>query len=54
MPGKRKRFPAFWWGIHNLIAHPVSEILYWFGLERAGSYLHDETIPEHEEGKGRG
>jgi len=54
MPGKRKRFPNFWWAVHNLIAHPLSEILYWLGLEGIGTLLHDETMPAHEEGKGRG
>lgn len=54
LAGRRKRFPDLWWAIHNLIAHPLSEILYWLGLESIGGWLHDETVPEHEEGKGRG
>jgi len=42
------------WPMHNLIAHPISEILYWVGLGNLGNRLHDATIPEHEHGTGRG
>lgn len=51
--GKR-RGPAWaWWAVHNLIAHPVSEILYWIGLHHASTWMHDETVPIHTE-RGRG
>ena len=43
------------WFIHNIIAHPLSEIVYWltrpFGIkfaEDASGYVHDGTIPESE------
>ena len=52
--GKRKRHPDFWWFIHNVIAHPVGELFYWVGLNHWGEWLHDETLPEHEAGTGRG
>lgn len=42
------------WTAHNLIAHPVSEILYLFGFEDAGNRIHDWTIPLHVAGTGRG
>ena len=42
------------WPVHNLIAHPVSELLYWVGLGAWGNWLHDYTVPPHEEGTGRG
>lgn len=42
------------WPIHNLIAHPLSEILHWLGRDDLGNRLHDRTLPEHEAGKGRG
>lgn len=49
------------WMVHNLIAHPVSEIVHLFGLitpgnylERLSNWIHDVTVPEHEEGTGRG
>lgn len=42
-----------WWAIHNLIAHPVSEILYWLWLEPVGNWIHDATVPaNHEHGRG--
>lgn len=54
---KRPMHAAKWyarWPIHNLIAHPLSEILYWCHLESVGNRFHDATIPPHQEGKGRG
>jgi hypothetical protein len=42
------------WTPHNLIAHPLSEILFLVGLEDFGNWIHDWTIPPHEKGAGRG
>jgi len=47
------------WALHNLVAHPVSELCHWAGyawpcLRDAGSWLHDATVPAHEPGTGRG
>lgn len=42
------------WFIHNVVAHPMSEILYQMGLEGLGNQVHDMTIPTHEAGTGRG
>ena len=49
------------WTPHNLIAHPVSEILYLLSLlfhnekiRELSNYIHDETIPTHHIGEGRG
>jgi hypothetical protein len=42
------------WTAHNLIAHPLSEILFQAGLVSLGDWLHDWTIPLHREGTGRG
>jgi hypothetical protein len=44
----------FQWALHNIVAHPLSELLYLVGLESAGNWLHDITIPAHEPGTGRG
>tara|TARA_S200000501_G_scaffold101612_1_gene95101 strand:- start:362 stop:568 length:207 start_codon:yes stop_codon:yes gene_type:complete len=33
------------WAPHNLIAHPLMEILFQVGLERASEYVHEITIP---------
>lgn len=49
------RFPErFKWTIHNLIAHPLSEIFYQFGFEDLSNKIHDSTIPDHESDQGRG
>jgi len=49
------RLPSrFQWTIHNLVAHPLSELVYQFGLENISNYIHDITIPEHKPGTGRG
>ena len=42
------------WTFHNLIAHPLGEILYLLGLENLSNKLHDSTIPNHTKGHGRG
>lgn len=33
------------WAPHNLIAHPLMEILFQIGLEHTGEYLHEITLP---------
>ena len=44
----------FQWTAHNLLAHPLSEILFQIGMEDLGNRVHDCTIPEHIPGTGRG
>lgn len=44
----------FQWTLHNLVAHPLSELLYQVGLREWSDRLHDLTVPEHEAGTGRG
>jgi hypothetical protein len=34
------------WAVHNLIAHPLGELLYWVGLGKLANRLHDVTIPD--------
>jgi hypothetical protein len=40
------RLGYFKWSIHNLLAHPLMEILHLIGLSSWGDKLHDFTIPE--------
>jgi hypothetical protein len=40
--------------MHNLMAHPLSEILFWIGAGNLGNRIHDATLPEHAEENGRG
>ena len=49
------------WPVHNLIAHPLSEVVYWmvrgWGKKRAediSGWIHDITVPVHDVGEGRG
>ena len=42
------------WTVHNLVGHPVSEILYLLGFEKTSDKIHDRTLPDHPEGEGRG
>jgi hypothetical protein len=42
----------FKWTVHNVIAHPFSELLFQVGLEKASNWLHDITVPD--QGPGRG
>ena len=40
------------WPVHNLIGHPVSELVYWvvrplgkLKAKRVGDWIHDSTLP---------
>ena len=44
----------FKWTLHNLMAHPLSEVVYLLGFENFSNWIHDSTVPEHEPGTGRG
>ena len=33
------------WFIHNTIGHPIAGILFLFGLDKAGDWVHDITLP---------
>ena len=52
--GKRKGNINFWWAVHNLLAHPLSELLYWLRLRKLSEWVHDETVPIHARSQGRG
>lgn len=43
--GRRFRFVRSSWAFHNLVAHPLLQLLAWTGHTRAGLLLHDATIP---------
>ena len=49
----------FKWTLHNLVAHPLSEVIYLVGFGsspfvKIGNWIHDITIPDHKRGEGRG
>ena len=35
----------FQWTVHNVIAHPLSEVLFQVGLRRWSEAVHDGTVP---------
>lgn len=37
------------WAVHNIIGHPIMEILFLLGLEKAGLWFHEQTLPEEDE-----
>ena len=58
---KRWLYLEFWWAVHNLIAHPLSQLLWWLSLcgtikavARSSDRLHDWTVPAHAPHEGRG
>lgn len=48
------------WPVHNLLAHPLSELIYWIvrpfsktKAENIAGRIHDETLPgDYENGRG--
>jgi hypothetical protein len=46
--------PRFQWTLHNIVAHPLSEIAWQLGLHRASDAIHDTTVPPHAPSTGRG
>lgn len=43
--GLRLRWKPHAWAFHNLVAHPVVQILAWCRLKRAAVRFHDWTTP---------
>tara|TARA_B100001059_G_C17785545_1_gene556846 strand:+ start:49 stop:210 length:162 start_codon:yes stop_codon:yes gene_type:complete len=39
----------FKWTIHNVIAHPFSEIAFQLGFEKSSKLIHDNTLPIEED-----
>lgn len=44
------------WVPHNLVSHPLSELVYLFTGNSDGlsGWIHDITVPHHKDGQGRG
>lgn len=39
----------FKWTIHNVVAHPLSEILFLLGANKLSDRVHDATVPDQYE-----
>lgn len=45
LEGRRMRWARHAWAFHNLVAHPVLQVLHWLGMTRLGMRIHDSTVP---------
>lgn len=45
LEGKRLRFARHAWAVHNLVGHPLLQILVWLGARRLGMAVHEATVP---------
>jgi hypothetical protein len=45
LEGKQAKYKRHAWAVHNLIGHPVMQLLSWCGLTKLGLKIHDRTIP---------
>lgn len=44
--GTRLRWAKNAWAFHNLVAHPLMQLMVWLGFKRAAIRLHDVTVPK--------
>lgn len=45
LEGKRMQYPRHAWAIHNIIGHPLMQVLAWLHLPALGVKIHDLTVP---------
>lgn len=45
LEGHRLKFLKHRWAIHNLIGHPLMQLLSWLGCRSWGLRVHDATVP---------
>jgi len=46
LEGKKAKHQKNAWAVHNLIGHPLMQILSWLHLPKLGIKIHDATVPE--------
>jgi len=51
--GKRLRWARNRWAVHNLVGHPLMQVLALLGLPKAALWVHDATVPRPEGRRGR-
>lgn len=44
--GRRLRWAKNAWAFHNLVAHPLMQIMVWLGFKKRAIWLHDVTVPK--------
>ena len=48
LEGKQAKYKRHAWAVHNLIGHPMMQILSWLHLTKLGIKIHDLTVPNPE------
>lgn len=46
LEGRRLLWPKFVWMFHNMVAHPLTQILSLFKLYKLAFWIHDVTVPK--------
>lgn len=46
LEGRRLKWAKYAWVVHNMIAHPVMQLLAFVGLYDRAMWLHDVTVPK--------
>jgi hypothetical protein len=46
LEGKRLRWPKHAWAFHNIVGHPLMQVLSWCGYYKLAMKVHDRTIPK--------
>lgn len=49
LEGHRLRWPKHVWAFHNLVGHPLMQVLAWFKQYKLAFWLHDMTVPKPKE-----
>ena len=45
LEGTHVRWIRHAWAVHNLVGHPLMQILVWLGFRKAAFAVHDGTVP---------
>lgn len=45
LEGRRLRWVRHAWAIHNLVGHPLMQLLVWLGQPKLALAVHDRTVP---------
>ena len=51
LEGKRLKAAKFSWAIHNLVAHPIMQILAFLKCYKLAFWVHDVTVPKNLQSK---
>lgn len=46
LEGRRLRWAKNAWAFHNLVAHPLMQVMVWLGFKKRAIWLHDITVPK--------